>query len=346
MLLTLKAKLLRFLLTRTWIKGHGTVEPTSVEYIDISVPNPIDALLKNPNAECSYKALPTRILIFFPENYNKLRQESWPVHIDLHGGGFFAGVAEQDSTQCKLIADKANCIIISVDYVKAPEYPFPAAAEQVFSVFKWLVDEHRPDGGVKLLNVDVGRVTVGGWSAGANLGSVMCIMAHDRPHLYNSNARILLQIPVYPPPDLYESYADRMNLYDKESDLFKKSIPIPIALFMLKCYNPRGQTRAEAKALNQHPYMSPVYASEAQLRFVPNALVLNGEWDVLGDWGVVYAETLKKAGVHVVTKRYPKAVHGWNGKPKGDPDHNSTVTEDTYRIMIEELRRVFQRKGV
>ena len=41
----------------------------------------------------------------------------------------------------------------------------------MFGVFQWLVDDQRPDGGVKLLHIDPSRVAVGGYSAGANLAS-------------------------------------------------------------------------------------------------------------------------------------------------------------------------------
>ena len=54
---------------------------------------------------------------------------------------------------------------------------------------------------------------------------------------------------------------------------------------------------------------SPLRASLEQLRGLPDAMILNGEADVLRDEGEEYARRLREAGVNVTTIRYNGIIH-------------------------------------
>ena len=79
---------------------------------------------------------------------------------------------------------------MSVDYRLAPEHPFPAAVDDAVAAVRWVVD-HADE-----LDVDPGRVAVGGDSAGGNLAAVVCqqLVAAGGPDLR-------FQLLVYPVTD-------------------------------------------------------------------------------------------------------------------------------------------------
>ena len=68
----------------------------------------------------------------------------------------------------------ANAIMVAVDYRQAPEHKFPAAPNDAFTAYQWVL-EH-----AKEINGDPMRVAVGGESAGGNLATVVSMMARDK----------------------------------------------------------------------------------------------------------------------------------------------------------------------
>ena len=64
--------------------------------------------------------LPVRIYIPFGKG-------PFPVVLYFHGGGWVIGGIESSDGLCRTLANTSGCIVISVDYRLAPEYPFPAA---------------------------------------------------------------------------------------------------------------------------------------------------------------------------------------------------------------------------
>ena len=109
----------------------------------------------------------TKVWVFKPV---KTLKQPLPVFVNLHGGGFILGSAEMDNHWCPVIADRAECIVVNVEYQLAPEHPFPAALHECYDVMKWLY-EH-PDE----LQIDPNRLAIGGHSAGGNLATAVCLL--------------------------------------------------------------------------------------------------------------------------------------------------------------------------
>jgi acetyl esterase len=59
----------------------------------------------------------------------------------------------------------------------------------------------------------------------------------------------------------------------------------------------------------KEPTVSPLQASIEQLKGLPPALIINGEFDVLRDEGEAYAHKLIEAGVPVTAVRYHGTIH-------------------------------------
>jgi epsilon-lactone hydrolase len=74
-----------------------------------------------------------------PENRDKIL-------IELHGGGFVAGGGGMTGAVSALpIAHTARMKVISVDYRMAPEHRFPAASEDLATVYRELLKTYRPE---------------------------------------------------------------------------------------------------------------------------------------------------------------------------------------------------------
>ena len=214
-----------------------------------------------------------------------------PVYFDLHGGGFMLGSADMDEAMNLALIEQVGCKIISIDYAKAPEHPYPAAVNQVYAVVK-----HIFENGDKYA-IDNQRMAIGGHSAGGNLATVACMKARKAGEF-----QFVCQILDYPPLDLATSALDKPQP--------KGSVSIKMALMFDACYVDPAQAR--------DPYVSPVYATQADLEGLPAALFILAGRDSLHDEGMKYYGMLKKAGVVTECHEYPDAPHGFTYKASSD----------------------------
>jgi acetyl esterase len=208
-----------------------------------------------------------------------------PVYFDLHGGGFVLGSADIDERMNMELLRRVGCKIISIDYAKAPEYPYPVAVNQVYAVVEHVFTHAERYG------IDRKRMAIGGHSAGGNLSAVTCIRAKKEGRF-----QFVCQILDYPPLDLATSPLDKPRP--------KGAIPPRMALMFDVCYvvNP-----AQARDI----YVSPVYATREDLERLPPALIIVAGGDSLRDEGLKYCEMLKAAGVVTECYEYPNAPHGF-----------------------------------
>jgi acetyl esterase len=202
-----------------------------------------------------------------------------------HGGGWVIGSLESHDNLCRALANRAQAIVIAVDYRLAPEHRFPAAAEDCYAV-ACHVAEHGADYGV-----DAARLAVAGDSAGGNLSAVVALMARDR-----GAPRLRHQVLIYPvtDPDFERaSYRDNADGYLLTRDAMK---------WFWGHYVPDAARRTE-------PYAAPQRAEK--LGGVAPATVITAEFDPLRDEGEAYAARLRDAGVPATLTRYEGQIHGF-----------------------------------
>jgi acetyl esterase len=212
-----------------------------------------------------------------------------PALVYYHGGGFVIGDLAMVDDACRLLADRSACIVISVDYRLAPEFPYPAPRDDAYAAFAHVVREAAAFG------VDPARVAVGGDSAGGTLATIVALLARDR-----GEPQPAFQLLVYPGSD---------------RDMTRPSMiafgeGYLLTLEMMRWFH---RQHCAEPALVPDPYLAPLDATD--LRGLPPALVLTAGYDPLRDGGELYAERMRAAGVPVESVRYGRMIHGFFAYP-------------------------------
>ncbi|MGG0720335.1 alpha/beta hydrolase [Robertmurraya massiliosenegalensis] len=237
-----------------------------------------DKLIPGPAGD-----IPVRI--YTPEG-----QGLFPALIYYHGGGWTIGNLDSVDVPCRLITNRAECVVISVDYRLAPEHKFPAPLEDAYATAKWTA-EHGES-----ISVDPTRIAVGGDSAGGNLAAAVTLMAKEK-----GGPTLSFQLLVYPNTNYAFDTATHLEfgegylLTNKELEWF---------------WNHYLRNEDDGK----NPYTSPLLAED--LSGLPPALVITAEYDQLREEGEAYGNRLKEAGVPVEIIRYDGMLHGFFWMPK------------------------------
>lgn len=233
------------------------------------------------------KAGNVRTLCFGFEN-----KEKEPVLFDLHGGGFVMYSADADVNICRYFRENCHCKVVSIDYAKAPEHPYPQAVNEVYEVVKYFTEN------AKKYGIDKECMCIGGHSAGGNLTAVTCLRS-----LKEKEFSFRGQILDYPPLDL------SINPYDKPCP--EGAIPPKIAAAFDACYLPDSSHE-------ECPYVSPVYSKREDMVGLPDALVIVAGHDSLHDEAVHYYKLLREAEVPAQLLEYPNSAHAFTMKDSPD----------------------------
>jgi acetyl esterase/lipase len=76
----------------------------------------------------------------------------------VHGGAYIYGAGDAGLTEGIVIANRIGIPVLSIDYRMPPTHPFPAAIDDVVTVYRHLIKSHSP-----------GTMIIGGTSAGGGL---------------------------------------------------------------------------------------------------------------------------------------------------------------------------------
>lgn len=102
-----------------------------------------------------------RAIVFQPPRRDP--QQSCPLHVDFHSGGFIGGLADAQADWCSLLSDRTGAVVVSAEYRVAPRYRYPCAHEDAEDAVDWIIKNAKD-----LWNADPDTLTVSGTSAGGN----------------------------------------------------------------------------------------------------------------------------------------------------------------------------------
>ncbi|MGI6070931.1 MAG: alpha/beta hydrolase [Blautia sp.] len=205
----------------------------------------------------------------------------------LHGGGWVFGSFHTHEKLVRELAARTGCMVVFPEYVRAPEARYPVAIEQCYDLLCMLPQLLAQWGH----QMNSRTLTVAGDSAGGNMAIAMTLMAK-----YRKGPNIHKQLLYYPvtnacfDTESYDTFAEGYYLHREGMKWFWEQ------------YAPSPKERKQITA-------SPLCAKENQLRGLPQALIINGEADVLRDEGEAYARKLRAAGVPTAAARFQAAIH-------------------------------------
>lgn len=211
------------------------------------------------------------------------------VYLHFHGGGMVTGTATMMDIPNRDLAKQQQVTVVSVDYAKAPERPWPAGPDDGVAVARWLVDN-----AARELGSD--RLLIGGESAGAYMTALVALRVRDEIGAIDRVIGLNLTFGVYDwsgtPSQRGARAHDGFDVLEPES-----------VQFMANCYLP-GRSPDERRA----PHISPMYAD---LRGLPPCFVSVGTCDHLLDDSLLFASRAAAAGVDVELLVLPELPHAF-----------------------------------
>jgi acetyl esterase/lipase len=201
-----------------------------------------------------------------------------------HGGGYIFGHIDLFDGPLSRYVSASGVPMLSVEYRRAPEHPFPTPLEDAYAALRWLHDH------VSELGVDPDRIGVMGDSAGGGMAAGLTILARER-----GGPKIARQILLMPMLD------DRTRTPDPH-----------IAPYALWSYD--DSATAWPALLGETAGGPDVPATAAPGRLddatdLPPAYIEVGQIDVFRDEDLSYATTLSRAGVPVEFHLHPGVPH-------------------------------------
>ncbi|KDE97565.1 lipase [Mycolicibacterium aromaticivorans JS19b1 = JCM 16368] len=244
---------------------------------------PVHPDLRVENHQIDGPAGPIPVRVYWPDGI-----ANPPVTMYFHGGGFAVGDLDTHDGTAREHAGAAGTLVVSVDYRLAPEYPYPAAVDDVWAATRWVADN--ADG----FGADGSRLAVAGDSAGGTLSAVVAQLARD-----NGGPPIAFQLLWYP-----------STMWDNSLPSFAENADAPV----LDNAAIEAFTRWYAGHVDlTDPPAALAPGRAADLSGLPPAYVAVAGHDPLRDDGARYAELLAAAGVTVELHLADTLVHGYLG---------------------------------
>jgi acetyl esterase/lipase len=238
-----------------------------------------------------------------------------PIIVYYHGGGWVIADLDTYESSAIALAHKAKAIVASVEYRHAPENKFPAAHEDAFAAYRWVLENAGQFRG------DAKRVAVAGESAGGNLALNVAIAARDQK--VQEPMHMLLVYPVAGTDTDTQSYQ-------------KNAQAMPLSKQAMEWFVQNTVSRPEDK---QDPRLDLV--GQANLKDLPPATIIAAEIDPLMSEGKTLSDKLKQAGGESNYHAYEGVTHEFFGM-----DAVLADAKKAQDVAAKDLREAFSRNAL
>lgn len=208
-----------------------------------------------------------------------------PVALFLHGGGWTLNDLDTHDHLCRKLAQRSGWLIAALDFRRAPEHRHPAALEDAYCGYLWVLEHAAGFGG------DPTRRALIGESSGATTAAALSLLLREREGPMPSYQ--VLAYPVADEFDRWPSYEKYGRGYLLDRDLIR---------WYFDQYLPESWAADD-------PMIFPM--AEPDLHGLPATLMVTAEFDPLKDEGVAYADRLEAAGVAVDRLHAHDQMHGF-----------------------------------
>jgi acetyl esterase/lipase len=217
------------------------------------------------------------------------------VYLHFHGGAMVAGAPEMMDFGSVHMRNTYGVAVVSVDYRKAPEHPYPAGPDDGTAVAAWLLEHAESEFGS-------GRILMGGESAGGYMTAAVLLRIRDE---LQAADRILGANLVFGWYDFGRSPSQRgLRPHDGPDILDPETLD-----WATDCYLP-----GLSDDKRRDPAISPAFAD---LRDLPPALFSVGSTDHLLDDTLMMASRYAAAGNDTELFIAPDLPHAFMAFPCG-----------------------------
>jgi acetyl esterase len=216
--------------------------------------------------------------------YSPAPDKPLPVLLHFHGGGHMCGSVVLYDPICRHLASVAQCVVISVEYRLAPEYPYPAGiddCEQVLIRYAELLGDVNHQHNVTII--------------GDSAGGAICTSLSMKS-LTDKRINIDQQILIYPSVD----YTLNSPSLDSNGTGFL------LETTRIKWYFEQYFQSTDVDVIKQ---ASPLFGAMSVK--LPKTLIFTAGCDPLRDEGIAYAKALTAAGVDVEHHSFDGMIHAY-----------------------------------
>lgn len=213
-----------------------------------------------------------------------------------HGGGYNVGSSYTHRSMVGKIAKESGAMALLVNYRLAPEHPFPAAVEDTYFSYKWLLMQgYKP-----------GNIVIAGDSAGGGL---------------TLSTMLMIKNSCLPMPSAGICLSPWVDLANTGGSLLhnKKNDPLLCSKVMSSWVNNYASGYDKS-----HPLISPIFGD---FKGFPPLLIQASEVEMLFDDATGLAEIARDAGVEVTLSLWPQMMHWWQMFWQVVPEANKALSE-------------------
>ncbi|MEY3578514.1 MAG: hypothetical protein RIS49_492 [Actinomycetota bacterium] len=240
--------------------------------------------------------------------YRPTNNPTAPAIVYFHGGGWVLNFLDIYDASLTTLANRTGATIISVNYQKAPEHPFPIPFDDCYATLEWVLANS------EVLRINRQSVAVAGDSAGGNLASAVALKARDQ------KIELAYQLLIYP--------CNERNF--ETPSYIKNATGYGLSTRAMQWF---WDQYLQGDSHDQNPYAIPARA--ASLKDVAPAIIVTAEYDPLLSDSEQYVELLKASGVDVRYREFKGMIHGFFSNLAVTPTAMDAIT-----FVVGEIKEI------